>query len=106
MTASQLIRTKNTILNLGYALKYFSKNIKIRSLGTHLIELTFGNMRRTSYQNDSSEAMINGLVKSELLKGILKKYNIKRKIREILIHGFRFFKGVPQKVITYFLIPT
>lgn len=81
LTTPQFIRTKNTILGLGYALKYFSKNIKISSLGTHLIELTFGNMRRTSYQNDSSEAMINGLVKSELSKDILKKYNIKRKIR-------------------------
>lgn len=68
-------RTMNTIIALGFAMKYFKENISISRLFTHMVEFIFGSMRRLTYGNDKSDAAINAITKQQISKQILKKYN-------------------------------
>ena len=49
--------------------------ITFSRLGTHL-EFKFGEMRRISYGNNSSNALTNAIVKSEVVKDILQKNSL------------------------------
>lgn len=68
-------RTMNTIIALGFAMKYFNENISISRLFTHMVEFIFGSMRRLTYGDDRSDAAINAITKQLISKQILKKYN-------------------------------
>ena len=69
-------RTINTLIALGYSLKYYSDDLKISRLFTHTVEYIFGYMRRLSYGKDSDKVAINALAKQQLAKEILRKYNL------------------------------
>ena len=88
LSNNQSMRIKHTILALAHSLKYYSQNIKMNRLGTHLIEFMFGNMRRLSYNNDSAEVLQRAILKSQIAKEICAKWGINTHI-----HGRIDFGG-------------
>ena len=81
ITSNQLIRTKNDILALAHAITFYPNSLAFSRLGTHLVEFKFGEMRRISYGNNSSNALTNAIVKSEVVKDILQKNSLTQKYR-------------------------
>ena len=69
-------RTLNTLLVLGFAMKFFNQNLEISRLFTHTVEYIFGYMRRLTYGKDKDTVAINALAKQQISKSILRKYNI------------------------------
>lgn len=69
------IRTLNTIIGVAYALKDYGDSIMTSRLGTHIVEFIFGRMRNGCQGFDSLDKCMYQLVKSEVSKEILDKYN-------------------------------
>ena len=69
-------RILNTIIALGYSMKYFEENLSLSRLFTHTVEFIFGNMRRLCYGNDRSDRAIHALTKQQKSKKLLQKYNL------------------------------
>ena len=71
-------RTLNTLIALGFALKFFDDDLAISRLFTHTVEYIFGYMRRLTYGKDKSDVAITALAKQQISKDIIKEYNIDR----------------------------
>lgn len=69
-------RILNTLVALGYAMKYFNDNLAISRLFTHTVEYIFGYMRRLCYGKDKSDVAIKALAKQQISREILSKYNL------------------------------
>lgn len=69
------IRTLNTIIGVAYALKDYNDHIMTSRLGTHIIEFIFGRMRNGCRGFDSLDQCIYQLVKAEVTKETLEKFN-------------------------------
>ena len=69
------IRTLNTIIGVAYALKDYGDGIMTSRLGTHIVEFIFGRMRNGCQGFDSLDQCIYQLVKEQISKEILEKYN-------------------------------
>lgn len=69
-------RTLNTLIVLGFAMRFFNENLEISRLFTHTVEYIFGYMRRLTYGKDKDTAAINALAKQQISKSILRKYNL------------------------------
>lgn len=69
-------RTLNSLIALGFSLKFFHRNLSISRLFTHTVEYIFGYMRRLSYGKDQVDISVNALAKQDITKDTLKKYNL------------------------------
>ena len=68
-------RTQNTILGFAYALEFYGKKLMTSRLGTHIVEFIFGHMRNGCNGYDVLDRCVYQLVKSEITKEMLEKYN-------------------------------
>ena len=69
-------RILHTCLALGIALMFGPRNIRLDSIGTHLVENTIG-LARTISNSPKFDAIIAAFAKAELRKKLALKYNIK-----------------------------
>lgn len=76
--AQEIMRKRmlNTLIALGYAMKFYKENLKISMIFTHSVEYIFGYMRRLTYGNDKSSNAINSLAEQQISKEIIKKFNL------------------------------
>lgn len=68
-------RAQNTIIGFAFALEYYGNTIMTSRLGTHIIEFIFGHMRNGCNGYDVLNKCVYQLVKSEVTKEILEKYD-------------------------------
>ena len=69
-------KTMNSLIALGFSLKFFRTNLSLSRLFTHTVEYIFGYMRRLSYGKDQANVAIRALTKQHISKDILRKYNL------------------------------
>lgn len=69
-------RTLNTLIVLGFELRFFDEDLSISRIFTHTFEYIFRYVRRLTYGKDQSYAAINALAKQQIAKDMIKEYKI------------------------------